>query len=241
MDMGIMRHRGFTLVELLVVIAAIAVLAAILFPVFARARANARRASCQSNLKQLGIGVAQYTQDYDEKFPIYFNGDNTQSALPLGWADMLTPYTKSLQILQCPDESRPPSTLPASTDYCDYGYNLFLGHNGTIVAGTSLSSLSQPSLTVLMLDSWSQWAGQWHTGCGSSTIYCQPGLATFPSLSSTGGELFARRHLGGINFSFTDGHVKWYPSNSDMQSGAVYNGSTPGSQSLNSPTFALAP
>lgn len=62
--------RAFTLIELLVVIAIITLLAAILFPVFARARENARRSSCQSNLKQIGIGIAQYTQDYDEKMPL---------------------------------------------------------------------------------------------------------------------------------------------------------------------------
>src|SRR5471032_329947 len=61
--------RGFTLIELLVVIAIIAILAAILFPVFARARENARRASCQSNLKQLTLGILQYTQDYDGCYP----------------------------------------------------------------------------------------------------------------------------------------------------------------------------
>ena len=67
---GIKRsHLGFTLIELLVVIAIIAILAAILFPVFARARENARRASCMSNLKQIGLGLMQYTQDYDEKYP----------------------------------------------------------------------------------------------------------------------------------------------------------------------------
>jgi prepilin-type N-terminal cleavage/methylation domain-containing protein len=63
------KRTGFTLIELLVVIAIIAILAAILFPVFARARENARRASCQSNLKQIGLAVYQYTQDYDEKCP----------------------------------------------------------------------------------------------------------------------------------------------------------------------------
>src|SRR5215217_8055455 len=67
-------RRGFTLIELLVVIAIIAILASILFPVFARARENARRSSCQSNVKQIGLGFMQYTQDYDEKFPMPISG-----------------------------------------------------------------------------------------------------------------------------------------------------------------------
>lgn len=63
------QSRGFTLIELLVVIAIIAILAAILFPVFARARENARRTSCLSNLKQMGLGMMMYVQDYDETYP----------------------------------------------------------------------------------------------------------------------------------------------------------------------------
>src|SRR5947199_3153379 len=67
--------RGFTLIELLVVIAIIALLAAILFPVFSRARENARKSSCLNNVKQIGVAMMQYTQDYDEYYPlqIYYN------------------------------------------------------------------------------------------------------------------------------------------------------------------------
>src|SRR5687767_15336393 len=70
------RKSGFTLIELLVVIAIIAILAAILFPVFARARENARRTSCASNLKQISLGFLQYAQDYDERLPLprWFTG-----------------------------------------------------------------------------------------------------------------------------------------------------------------------
>src|SRR6186997_2010986 len=92
------RRHGFTLIELLVVIAIIALLAAILFPVFARARENARRASCSSNLKQIGLGMLQYTQDYDEHFPM--------QAAAAFWPS-LTPYIKSDQIYKCPSDGAP--------------------------------------------------------------------------------------------------------------------------------------
>jgi prepilin-type N-terminal cleavage/methylation domain-containing protein/prepilin-type processing-associated H-X9-DG protein len=112
--------QGFTLIELLIVIAIIALLAAILFPVFSRARESARRASCASNLKQIGLGMMQYAQDYDEQLPldkpgIYVNlADKSQSSsAPSGcgsagttprtcvqwyWPDLIFPYVKSAQI-----------------------------------------------------------------------------------------------------------------------------------------------
>jgi prepilin-type N-terminal cleavage/methylation domain-containing protein len=78
-------HSAFTLIELLVVIAIIAMLAAILFPVFGRARENARRSSCQSNLKQIGLGIMQYTQDYDERLPARVIGVPEQMAEANSW------------------------------------------------------------------------------------------------------------------------------------------------------------
>ncbi len=95
--------KGFTLIELLVVIAIIAILAAILFPVFARAREQARKSSCASNLKQLGLAVIQYTQDYDEKFPI---GQNWKPITdPIGTKLQIMPYIKSEQVFICPSDT----------------------------------------------------------------------------------------------------------------------------------------
>src|SRR5438094_4320345 len=94
--------QGFTLIELLVVIAIIAILAAILFPVFGRARENARRSSCQSNVKQIMLGVAQYTQDYDESYPpIGIHIGSTD----INYFRLIHPYIKSTQVMVCPSDT----------------------------------------------------------------------------------------------------------------------------------------
>jgi prepilin-type N-terminal cleavage/methylation domain-containing protein/prepilin-type processing-associated H-X9-DG protein len=125
-----MSKKGFTLIELLVVIAIIAILAAILFPVFARARNQARKSSCLAQIKQLGLGMLMYVQDYDERFPNgrYISGaygiGNEGNIVHNGWAwmvdnnwrgqvpsqifhrDIVNPYIKNDQLWLCPAEER---------------------------------------------------------------------------------------------------------------------------------------
>jgi len=108
-------QRGFTLIELLVVIAIIAILAAILFPVFARARENARRSSCASNLKQIGLGIMQYVQDYDETLPA-----STGAVVGTTWRSSIYPYVKSEQIFICPSGRPGPKRADYPNGYGGY-------------------------------------------------------------------------------------------------------------------------
>lgn len=166
--------RAFTLIELLVVIAIIAILASILFPVFARARENARRSSCQSNLKQMGLVFAQYAQDYDEYFPMTWNGwtsaANT-SAIP--WMVLVQPYVKNVQIFSCPSASKITGTPTAMRPWRNslgipsipvgYAYNYYVGGGSAAYTSTNylpgglygvkkLSQIALPSEVIMMAD-----------------------------------------------------------------------------------------
>ncbi len=235
------RLNAFTLIELLVVIAIIAILAAILFPVFARARENARRASCSSNLKQIGLGVIQYQQDYDEKFPLLRNNGNAAGGGGNGFGGtwlVIQPYLKSIQVLQCPSEPTPPRDCTNSyTAGCtDYSYNLVLGYDIPTYTnrGLSVAAVNRVSTTVMIVDHSAAFADAWTMGCDGGAFPCaSPGLATF----SYGDGKSAQRHLETQNVLFCDGHVKAYRGQTPSMSAAIYNWVTPGSTSGNNPTF----
>jgi len=226
------RPSAFTLIELLVVIAIIAILAAILFPVFARARENARRSSCQSNLKQIGLGVLQYNQDYDEKFPpayisplghATFNSSATPGATDdKGWAEIVQPYLKSTQIFQCPSQTDSPVASPSNqAGYSDYWYNsLMAGSDGTTAGNSvSIATLSASALTVMCGDG-GKGDSAYQTNGGGTT---GDTAVTYATLPDTG----AQRHLETGNYLFSDGHVKSLKGNSPTQSSAVLAGLTP--------------
>ena len=198
-----MTRKGFTLIELLVVIAIIAILAAILFPVFARAREKARQASCQSNLKQIELGILMYAQDFDEKLPFVYQYEPQPGATQLWWAqpDLIQPYTKNEQIFVCPSGNwqynymRPPGRPNPMS--CSYGRISWLYGNSWGPGGTanpspvSLAAMPDPSGTLDVIDANSPefWDNVNHTD-----------LAT--------GSYVAKRHNDMFNASFLDGHVK---------------------------------
>ncbi len=234
--------QGFTLIELLVVIAIIAILAAILFPVFAKAREKARQTTCASNLKQLGIALVQYEQDYDEIIPM--NGSKTD----IGWAGRIYSYVKSTQVYICPDDI---NVSPLS--YVINGSFTNVNINNS-VKYAAISSWNSPAVTVLLAET------QYGTGSAATdvsnpselsspnmyddigtpaTIFCGSnctvsaygplnGLSNAAVSYSANPTWFSGptgRHTDGANFLFCDSHVKWLRG-STVSTGRIAGGPT---------------
>ena len=192
------RVSGFTLIELLVVIAIIAILAAILFPAFARARENARRASCQSNLKQMGLGMMQYTQDYDEKYPhsssVYgvANFATTNADNP---GKSIYPYVKNWQIYRCPSAKDESATDPGTAIGTSYMWNSLI----TTLTGKSIAAVPEAA-SIITLQEYNVSHYAWFAPAGNAAPNYNYWLA---------GSTYSNTHFDGGNLLFADGHVKW--------------------------------
>ena len=206
---------GFTLIELLVVIAIIALLAAILFPVFARARENARKSSCMNGMKQIGVGLMQYVQDYDEKY-VFQSNDGLPVGGSLGapvgapagmtFVDFMHPYVKSEQVWKCASSPR----------NGDANARISFHMNGCM-NGTSLADINSTAKTLMFRDpgtatSWNRaflrvipvnYTTNDCNGSGAANILAERGIPTGGINGQPG------PHFDGYNVVYADGHVKW--------------------------------
>ena len=234
------KRKGFTLIELLVVIAIIAILAAILFPVFQKVRENARRASCESNLHQLGLALVQYNQDADEKFP---SGGNTAG---LGWGAEVYPYVKSTGVFKCPDD--PTATATNLEGFSETDVPVSYGMNANLGPAT-LAQVNAPASTVLLFETqgaqaditnpahdigavngsysspsgnggdsatlvgYLDWSNNAKYVCGASSTLGMGSPSRLNNAGIHGPYLATPVHTGGANFAFADGHVKYTHGN----------------------------
>lgn len=193
---------------------------AISFPVFAHARENARRSSCQSNLKNIGLGYQQYTADYDDRLPLIVSNSKaiidrfrdakgllTTAAPAYGWVDALQPYIKSTCVFRCPSEKSQPS---GRNDFTESGLTVYWMN--AQVSSVRTKSLRSPGDVFLAGD-----------GDGrdqdTSARYSKSGPPTgaYNDIQPP----WTERHLGGANFCYVDGHVKWIrPEDASASPGA---------------------
>ncbi len=239
------KNSAFTLIELLVVIAIIAILAAILFPVFARARENARRSSCQSNLKQIGLGILQYVQDYDERYPSYrFEPPSSVTGQRSTWYVQTQPYLKSTQLFVCPSDSDNSASggaywMPSGITayHVSYGYNANFG-GGAASRGVSMAALDSSATTVIVTDAGTQpgtgtpatdplkWTVKPNAWILDDYVTSSSSYPETQVVAAAGGDgsSFAGpnpRHLETCNVLWADGHVKSQRVSSFYRNNAV--------------------
>ena len=198
------RSGGLTLVEMLVVVAIIAILASIMFPVFSRARAAARKTACSSNLRQIGTAFELYVSDNDECFP-YASRDCPAITSPpnlnagrLLWPEAIQPYCRNTDLFTCPEV--PQMTFgPAPAPMLDGGS---YGMNAFTAGGRFIGAFEDPAGTVLAMDSCSGVATDPNENRTDGDVALMPGFAW---------DDISVRHHKRSNVLFIDGHIKCMP------------------------------
>lgn len=205
------RRAAFTLIELLVVVAIIAILAAILFPVFAQARDKARQTSCLSNLKQMGLAMMQYVQDNDEAVPLRNNGNNSyQKADPPDYWMAMEPYLKNRQVRVCVSDTSEVNdgNTQGGKSYCINGHLFF----SDFADGSGfIGAINAPAQVILFTewlqgDTFNQYVSRYISA--DNIKFAVDKQAT----DATAKRQYAAitRHVGGTNWLLADGHAKWH-------------------------------
>jgi prepilin-type N-terminal cleavage/methylation domain-containing protein/prepilin-type processing-associated H-X9-DG protein len=214
------KRQAFTLIELLVVIAIIAILAAILFPVFARAREKARQAACLSNQKQIGLAVMQYTSDYDGFYPMRYGGacpPDCENAKVRSWKNMLMPYIRNFDVFRCPSNPtamQPDSIGTAATNKVGVfpgGYAMYLPDawlcsqfgNGCGFPQSD-AGIPAPANSLLILEHSYRWPDT-----GPYLGYVEPAPSTNPNIQPGPSTWNSGHSKNRCNIIYMDGHVKF--------------------------------
>jgi prepilin-type N-terminal cleavage/methylation domain-containing protein/prepilin-type processing-associated H-X9-DG protein len=212
--------RAFTLIELLVVIAIIAILAAILFPVFAKARERARGSACHSNIRQLGLAVSMYAAD-NERYPMH---SSASTQFPrTRWADYIFPYVKSEALFSCPSATAPVLKKKWAHDqnryYGGFGYNFQYLGNTRLQWAAGVTSIKAPAETIALADTTGVrrddgtiTAGEYIIDPPLSSARGSGNSAGYYGDGTEGGARYGERawpverHNGRVNVGFADGH-----------------------------------
>jgi prepilin-type N-terminal cleavage/methylation domain-containing protein/prepilin-type processing-associated H-X9-DG protein len=221
---GMRRASAFTLIELLVVIAIIAILAAILFPVFAQAREKARQIACLNNLKQIGTGIMMYAQDYDETLPSTWMGNGAGAGGDAGpapaytWQYMIIPYIKNDQVFICPSNRfsgrefwRPIyNGTPTVSQPLNYTPNRHVIGQLKLDGLSPLSGIDAPGSAIMIIENKTRWADAawYHASSTMNSANIMLNWTTSQPEPVITGEGYLQAHQKMCNFVFADGHAK---------------------------------